>query len=213
MLKIKDGIVEHRRISRQIYSDIEQGEMKLIRGIIIHQTSSESAITTLFQYAVPFLNHGNGAHFLINPSGLIYQTARTTQQCWHVGRIKSMCATINACSPRYQIIIDRIENELTAGMISEEEAWKRVDLLEQAKNTSERYPSNQDSIGIELVGAPVNKSYIAPPPIQNDSAQWLVSELLDTFHLQVDRIYAHGFISPHKNQTEAGLFNYSHHNR
>ncbi|WP_084461118.1 N-acetylmuramoyl-L-alanine amidase [Curvibacter gracilis] len=87
-----------------------------------------------------------------------------------------------------------------------------MDLLEQAKDAKERYPTNHDSIGIELVGAPVQDVYLAPPPAQNDAAQWLLHELLDTFLLKIDRVCTHGFISPHKNQTEAGLFNYFPHN-
>lgn len=102
--------------------------------------------------------------------------------------------------------------DLKAQKISKEEAWKRIDLLEQAKEAKDRYPTNQDSIGIELVGAPVQNAYLAPPLVQNDAAQWLLHELLDTFLLRIDRVYAHGFISPHKNQTEAGLFNYFPHN-
>lgn len=212
MLEIKNGVVRHNRITRRIYPGIEHSNMENIHGIIIHQTSSNSTMKALFEYTFSFLNHGNGAHFLIDPSGLIYQTARLNKKCWHVGRIKSMCATVHSCSPKYQETLQKIDADVKVKKVSKEEAWKKIDLLEQAKDAKERYPTNHDSIGIELFGAPVQDAYLAPPPMQNDAAQWLLHELLDTFQLKIDHVYAHGFISPHKNQTEAGLFNYSPHN-
>ena len=75
-----------------------------------------------------------GAHFLIDKDGTIYQTARLTQKTWHVGRLQSRCVAELKCS-----------------------APKKWDpsgthKSESSKSWPARYPSNEDSIGIELVG-------------------------------------------------------------
>jgi N-acetyl-anhydromuramyl-L-alanine amidase AmpD len=51
---------------------IERGEMKIVRGIIVHHTGGSTAASSLESYKNP---RANGAHFLIERDGTIYQTA------------------------------------------------------------------------------------------------------------------------------------------
>ncbi len=80
---------------------------------------------------------------------------------------------------------------------------------ELKKAPPNRYPSNIDSIGIELVG----KSF--PPPSgrgeplyeavtakQNFNLRWLVRELTETLHLNAREVFRHPLVS-RKTSTEA----------
>ncbi|SFE12428.1 N-acetylmuramoyl-L-alanine amidase [Acidovorax konjaci] len=68
--------------------------------------------------------------------------------------------------------------------------------------------TNFDSIAIEVVGAPVNRSYREPTHAQNSSSKWLTEELLLTLNLTRERIYPHGLIDPRKQESEARLIRY-----
>jgi N-acetyl-anhydromuramyl-L-alanine amidase AmpD len=56
--------------------------MTHVQGIIVHQTGSPTARSTLNGYGVA---RANGAHFLIDKDGTIYQTASVLKQTAHVG--------------------------------------------------------------------------------------------------------------------------------
>jgi len=79
---------------------------------------------------------------------------------------------------------------------------------EQAKAHPDRYPSNSDSIGIELVGmafAVPNKKepeFEAVTLEQNASLKWLIQELQATFNLSLYEVFRHPVVS-RKNETEA----------
>ena len=92
MLMVHGGLVRDGRIQLAIYPGLEHGPMESVSGIVLHQTSSDYVIKTMAAYA--FRRSGVGAHFLINPAGQIFQTARINQICWHVGRIKSYCKQV-----------------------------------------------------------------------------------------------------------------------
>ncbi len=77
------------------------------------------------------------------------------------------------------------------------------------KNIPDRYPSNLDSIGIELVGEALPKTvpeekrvYEAVTKDQNDSLKWLIEELRLTLGVSVAEVFRHPTIS-RKNPTEA----------
>ena len=80
---------------------------------------------------------------------------------------------------------------------------------ESAKAAPERYPSNQDSIGIEIVGLalpktakPDNRVYETVNDAQNASLAWLVGSLSRAFGVSMTEVFRHPTVS-RKNQTEA----------
>lgn len=73
-----------------------------------------------------------------------------------------------------------------------------------------RYPSNADSLGIELVGKAVvpahdptaKPTYEAVTAEQNASLKWLIDELRDTLKVPLSVVFRHPVVS-RKNETEA----------
>jgi len=97
MLQIdKDGVVINPRIKPKRKKTLEQGEMKTIHGIIVHQTGGSTAQSTFNSYES---SSANGAHFLIDKDGTIYQTASLYQKTLHVGKLKSRCVLEKRCAP------------------------------------------------------------------------------------------------------------------
>ncbi len=143
-LNIDDkGHVQHERVllktaagRETISPKIEREEMPKVNGLVIHQTDSPTVFSTLNSYA---LKGANGAHFLIDKDGTIYQTASLNQTTNHVGRLRSRCAQEKSCSPE--------ETKLNQKHDPKGEAQR-----EREKQAGDRFPSNSDSIGIELVG-------------------------------------------------------------
>ncbi|WP_102283102.1 N-acetylmuramoyl-L-alanine amidase [Ottowia massiliensis] len=143
-LNIDDkGHVQHERVllktaagRETISPKIERKEMPEVNGLVIHQTDSPTVSSTLNSYA---LKGANGAHFLIDKDGTIYQTASLKRKTNHVGPLRSRCAQEKSCSPE--------ETELNEKFNPTKENQR-----ESKKPAGERFPSNSDSIGIELVG-------------------------------------------------------------
>jgi N-acetyl-anhydromuramyl-L-alanine amidase AmpD len=195
MLEIdKAGVVSNPRIRNSISPHIERGAMPVVQGIIVHQTDSATAQSSLNSYANP---KSNGAHFLIDKDGTIYQTASVYKSTWHVGKLRSRCLAEMTCAPVELKLAQKWDPDGT---------HKR----EKAKSVPDRYPSNDDSIGIEIVG----KSY---PPAdvksaenvyesltqeQTESLKWLVNEIRETLKVPLTEIYRHPIVS-YKNKTEA----------
>jgi N-acetyl-anhydromuramyl-L-alanine amidase AmpD len=71
------------------------------------------------------------------------------------------------------------------------------------KPVPERYPSNEDSVGIELVGAVTAEGvYEKVTAQQNASLQWLITEPTSTFGVSMTEIFRHPVVS-RKNPSEA----------
>jgi N-acetyl-anhydromuramyl-L-alanine amidase AmpD len=129
------------------------------------------------------LQNANGAHFLIDKDGTIYQVASLHRQTRHVGKLKARCVAEHRCTP----------TELTALKRFNPTAEHR---REMAKQVPERYPSNEDSVGIEIVGAVVSQGVYEPVNAdQNASLQWLVSELTSTLGIPMTEIFRHPDVS------------------
>ena len=193
------GMVHHDRVLQTAPSGkasrmpgIERAALHAVKGIVVHQTESPTAQSTFNSYSKP---GANGAHFLIDKDGSIYQTASLNQQTRHVGRLKSRCQAEGDCST------------------ADAKANKRWDPAamnqrEQAKPAGERYPSNSDSIGIELVGQALEvkgqkeKVYETVTDAQNASLAWLVNELKSEYKVPDSEVFRHPDIS-WKNMTEA----------
>ena len=96
MLSIdKSGHVFDARIRRAISPHIERGPLTKVRGLIVHQTGGTTAKSSLGSYAKP---KANGAHFLIDRDGKIYQTAWLFKQTWHVGSLRARCIAEYRCT-------------------------------------------------------------------------------------------------------------------
>jgi N-acetyl-anhydromuramyl-L-alanine amidase AmpD len=80
---------------------------------------------------------------------------------------------------------------------------------ERAKAVPDRFPSNEDSIGIELVGAtipasaaPATEVYESVTAQQNAALKWLIVELASTLGVPMTEVLRHPDVS-RKNPTEA----------
>jgi N-acetyl-anhydromuramyl-L-alanine amidase AmpD len=189
------GLVVDGRIVRAIRPAIERAPMLIIRGLIVHQTGGGSAQSALESYQ---RQSANGAHFLIDKDGTLYQTASLRKQTWHTGKLRSRCMLEARCSTAEQ----RLNNSFNP---SQENA------REQLKSVPDRYPSNADAIGIELVGEALPrggstpdalKTYEPVTPAQNAALQWLIQELSNTLNIPLSEVFRHPTVS-RKNPTEA----------
>lgn len=191
------GVVSNPKIRNAISPHIERGPMPVVQGIIVHQTNSPTATSTFNSYTNPT---ANGAHFLIDKDGTIYQTASVYKSTWHVGKLKSRCLAEMTCAPAELKLAQKWDPNGT---------HKR----EKVKNVPDRYPSNDDAIGIELVGMSYPNPdktdvknepviYEAVTPEQNASLKWLVGELQESLSVPLTEIYRHPVVS-HKTKSEA----------
>ncbi len=202
----KDGMLIHARVKNARSPAIERGKRTAaITGIVVHQTDANTAQSSLNSYKNP---KANAAHFLIDKDGTIYQTAAIYQRTNHVGPLKARCLLVGKCKARdYE------------GLKA-----KGVHRIEMMKAPGERYPSNMEAIGIEMVGrAELPKGfkpssneadlpperlrgerglYPAPTQAQNRSLTWLVEALQDSMQLSPGEVFKHPEVS-WKNLTEA----------
>lgn len=190
----KNGLVDAERIIVKRFNTIERGKLDKVNGIIVHQTGGSTAESSFNSYK----NTGaNGAHFLIDKDGTIYQTASVFKITYHVGNIRSRCYMEKKCKPSEISKIKPLLNK-----------YKQLSRLEQKKPYPERYPANFDSLGIEIVGKPVSGEdqdaiYEKINDAQNSSLKWLVAELSDTLKVSMTEIFRHPEVS-YKVKTEAG---------
>ena len=184
-----DGWVVNSRVQVLRRPNLRHGSMVLVHGIIVHQTGAPTAQSTLSSY---LRSGANGAHFLIDKDGSIYQTGSVYWQQWHVGKLRSRCLVEKTCNP--------IEAKALA-----KKGASAVNTVEQAKHVPARYPGNADSIGIELVAGMVGQGKDPPfeqaTSAQNASLAWLVSELRQNFGVPLTEIWRHPQVSrkdPHE---------------
>ncbi len=202
MSKIISGKLVDKKVDQKIYKSLHKGEMTTVHAIVVHQTGASTAQHTFNSYT----NSSNGAHFLIDKSGHIYQTALTNKKTYHVGKIRSRCIETKSCSKDELSSANSIY--LKKGL-SYPVRVKNVHNHEKSKNYPDRYPTNSDSIGIEIVGSynKANKVYESVNAKQNLSLKWLVNELLTHLKLQNSDIYRHPDVS-YKQPSEAKSANW-----
>jgi N-acetyl-anhydromuramyl-L-alanine amidase AmpD len=193
---LSNGRLVSSKVIDKINSKIEKGPMRRVNGIIVHQSDSPNAQGTLNNY-----NKGaEGAHFLIDKDGTIYQTARVTHKCWHVGKINSKCQQLKICTPAELNTINAILHRkgLSYGV-----RLMNLHRHEMAKPYPDRYPSNEDSLGIEMVSQYFPKTgYESVTVAQNDALRWLVSTLERLLSLSHADVFRHPTVSQ-KQPTEA----------
>jgi N-acetyl-anhydromuramyl-L-alanine amidase AmpD len=210
MLEIdKDGmVINNARILPKRTSAIERAPMAVVKGIIVHQTGSSTEQAVFNSYMQP---GANGAHFLISKQGTIYQTASLYRRTNHVGNVRARCLAEHSCSAA------EIKQYAKSGP-------KATNRLEMVKSVPARYPSNQDSIGIEIVGIaslppekkmPANLTpqkqqefinnnavYEAVNGPQQSALSYLIEELKNSLQVPGTEIHRHPAVS-YKNATEA----------
>jgi len=190
------GHIISSKVTVRNFPHIERGELVKVNGIVVHQTDAATAQSTFHSY---MLVNSNGAHFLIDKDGTIYQTASIYKRTNHVGKIKARCVMESSCSPA------DIKALKTYNPTAENSR-------EQQKNYPDRFPTNSDSIGIELVGRsfadpkdPGNsgKNTFEEVTIkQNESLKWLITELSLTLGISLTEVFRHPVVA-RKNITEA----------
>ncbi|WP_084455077.1 peptidoglycan recognition protein family protein [Comamonas composti] len=196
----KDGLVDATKIIIKIFPRIERGTMNAVNGIVVHQTGAPMASSTFHSYSDLKITP-NGAHFLIDKNGTIYQTASLYRVTNHVGLMQSRCLNTKKCTPtelkHAQILMTK------KPFIAAVEALHKS---EEQKIWPDRYPSNADSIGIECVGEapgdPKKEVYVPLTDAQQDSLKWLIKELVETLGVSMQEVYRHPEIG-RKNATEA----------
>ncbi|NUP84299.1 MAG: N-acetylmuramoyl-L-alanine amidase [Burkholderiaceae bacterium] len=181
MLSIDDrGQVVSSRVRLALRSGIERGDLPVVHAVVVHQTGSSTAASTLSSYDRP---GSSGAHFLIDKDGTIFQTASLYRKTHHVGQIKSRCLAERSCAPA----------ELQA--LRGKRVGSGIGRVESRKEYPRRYPANSDSIGIEVVSQAPNNVFEPLTDAQQTSLQWLLTELLHTLRLARTDVYRHSEIS------------------
>lgn len=172
--------------------------MAKVNAIVVHQTGAPTAQHTFNSYK----SASHGAHFLIDKTGKIYQTALTTQITHHVGRIRSRCINQPASCSKEELSAANVIY-LEKG-VSYAVRVKNLHAHEAAKSYPHRYPLNADSIGIEIVGSydAKNQAYEGVNEKQNVSLRWLVSALSIHLSLSDGSVYRHPTVS-YKQPSEA----------
>jgi N-acetyl-anhydromuramyl-L-alanine amidase AmpD len=196
------GTIIDGKVTVKIEPNIEHGSLTDVHAIVMHQTGGTDAAGTLTKYKKI---GAAGAHFLIDKDGTIYQTAHVNKRTFHVGRIQSRCDNLNSCSPDDATAIKTIMHPPRIKGQPKVPYTTKVKQLhdhEMKKAYPKRYPSNDDSIGIEVVGKPVKGIYEDPTDKQAESVKWLVAGLLGLFSLTTDDVYRHPQVS-YKDATEA----------
>jgi N-acetyl-anhydromuramyl-L-alanine amidase AmpD len=209
MLAIFNGIVKNylTKIETKIIPNIEHGKLSTIKAIVIHRTAASTAKSTLNTWKTK----KSGAHFLIDKSGKIYQTAGLDKKCWHMGLVVAKCRLESSCTKKDGEVISK----LLHGTDGWSEKFKKILQHERKKSYPDRYPMNSDSIGIELVGLYLGSKTSDKGPFeqltdaQADSFLWLITKLLEKYQLSfADDIYAHGEVARKKINEGSGALDW-----
>jgi N-acetyl-anhydromuramyl-L-alanine amidase AmpD len=202
---VKDGEIVDKKVEIKTYPSIEHGAISKVTSIVLHRTDSSTANSTLSVYSK---GKKTGAHFLIDKNGYIYQTANMNKVCWHVGILLPRCKIEKDCNPKELKTITALIHE--KGLAFGRRA-RNLSRHEIGKNYPLRYPSNNDSIGIEVVGKfwETKKSFDKPTLEQFKSLKWLVGTLTKKYQLSIKNdVYAHGAIARKQEAEGAQLLQY-----
>ncbi len=180
MLTIRGGIATNPEITQHIVATLAHGRLGVVHGIVVHQTGGATAEAAFAGY----VSRPYGTHFLIDKAGKIYQTASLLYYTAHIGPIKARCLAEHSCLP--------VDMRALAHFSPSGENRR-----EMAKPFPTRYPSNRDSVGIELVGEIDKRTgeYVTVTDAQNRSLHWLVQGLALALHVSMHEIYRHPQLS------------------
>src|SRR4029078_5014467 len=96
MLKADKGKIIDGKITVKIQPNLEHGALVAVHALVMHQTGGSTAASALEKDKT---KGADGAHFLIDKDGTIYQTAHVDKRTFHVGRLQSGCDNLKSCSP------------------------------------------------------------------------------------------------------------------
>lgn len=205
MGKFENGLIADKNIEVKTFPSIEHDALKKVTSIVLHRTDSSTASSSLNAYKA---GQKTGAHFLIDKSGKIYQTASLLKTCWHVGILQPRCLNENSCALDDLKTINAMLHE--RGMSFGRRATNVSD-SENRKAYPLRYPSNSDSIGIEVVGLFLtgNQVYETPTSAQLYQTKWLTQLLVTEYGLKLNAdVYSHGAIARKQPAEGAQLLKY-----
>lgn len=194
-----DGFLTDPDITRSHIPGLERGAMTSVNGIVMHRTMGSTAAGTLGHWRGQ--DNPHGTHFLIDRDGTIHQTASLNNDTSHVGRIRSRAEVEGT-------LTDEGRQELAATRARPTSDYQDVHRLESGRPYPQRFPTNGDSIGIEVVATYDQRSgrWQEPTEQQLASVRRLVGTLQNNYGLNDRDIYEHDAIS-YKTQGEgAGLY-------
>ncbi len=173
----KEGFVTDLNITKDRATNLEHGTLKEVNAIVLHRTATSG-------YSKP--KGTTGAHFYISKDGEIHQTASLNKKTWHVGKIKSKCKANNTCSSQEAQKIKLF-------------GWNPAKIYnhEKIKPYVDRYPTNHDSVGIEVVGGydAKTKEWEAVTEKQKVSVNKLIDFLEKEYNLRKEDRYNHEDVS------------------
>ncbi|RKG75512.1 hypothetical protein D7W79_20185 [Corallococcus exercitus] len=185
-VEVTSYVVEMNR-----FKTLEGGNLKSVNAIVLHRTSASTAESTLNAYRD---GQKTGAHFLVTEDGRIIQTMKLDQMASHVGQIRARCEEENTCSATEKAALKNLWDPKRVAGYSDRK--KDVYKHELTKSYPDRYPLNEDSIGIEVVGVKDAKgAFNEPTAAQVSAVQALVSVLQDRYKLTDADVYVHGVIA------------------
>lgn len=175
----QDGYVQNAGFIHKPIKALERGPIRGPAAIVLHRTVSSTASSTLNAF-----RRGIGTHFLIDKDGTIYQVASLKQYTAHVGPIRVRCLAEGKCPPAD---LDRIKRFTP----------RQGHDHEKAKPYPDRYPMNEDSVGIEVVAMyhEGNATWDAPTPEQETAIRRVIRILKKSYGLEDRDVYAHDLIS------------------
>jgi len=219
----KDGTVVN--CSSIVPAHPNQAELKIIRGIVVHQTETNTLAETFGPLRENKQAHiakrpkfgRNSFHFLIDKDGKIYQTFSLKYKANHIGLIHSRCIKKETCTPVEQ----KEYGNLYPGHWNKGYPEKIHEIERKKEN---RFPMNEDSIGIECVGKayaysadgktrlddvksfkgiPENRIKFEPlTSEQLQSLEWLIRVLASHYGVLMSEVFRHPEIA-RKNPTES----------
>ena len=177
-----NGHIQNAGFVQQPITALEKGELAGPHAIVPHRTVSTTAAGTLRSF-----QRGIGTHFLVAKDGTTYQTASLAQRTWHVGPIRSRCYQESTCQPDETHQIAALERS---------ESYMAIHRMEKRKEYPARYPTNEDSVGIEVVAMwTPQRGWDPTTPEQRNSIARLVEVLQSLYSLTDADVHEHDIIS------------------
>lgn len=187
----QNGYVQNADFVIQPIPELEKGAIVGPRAIVMHRTASSGVAGPLQSYQ----RTGIGTQFTIDRDGTIYQTASLFKGTSHIGKIRSRCEIDRTCGS------DELRKIKGMGITAKYNH-------EKSKPYPQRYPLNEDSVGIEVVARNNggDDQWEEATTGQKQSIRVLIGFLKNEYHLSDDDVYAHDEISYKTLGEGAGMY-------
>jgi N-acetyl-anhydromuramyl-L-alanine amidase AmpD len=184
------GYVQNAKFVHKPIAALEKGAITGPKAVVLHRTDSNT-----LESALQSFQKGIGTHFIVDKDGTVTQTASLLKKTAHVGKIKSRCYEAGTCAAD--------EKKKIKGW-----GWApdKVYNHEKAKAYPDRYPMNEDSVGIEVVAKNNKGTWDAATAAQLASIAAILNILKDTYGIGEADIYEHDKISYKTAGEGAGLY-------